>query len=296
MKRGEARAALKRIAEKRPGISVREAARLAGCHERTAWNVLGGKKAARPALRAVVLCDLHLPYHDVRALEIAEERAKAVRPDLLVLNGDAVDFYQVSRFSKDHRRAAFVDELEQARKRLARTVRRVGAARTVYVVGNHEQRMAAYLCRYARDLSALGELSLSSLLWLDRHGVELVDNTDALNSGRPALRVGDVTVLHGHEARVTTGAVNLPRLYYQRARVPVIVGHHHQTQSHRAVRLDGGTDRSYAVGCLANLRAEFQPINDWAHGYAVIDVDADGHSVVSNYEIDAQRGRVLPSP
>src|SRR6056297_3044228 len=46
------------------------------------------------ARRVLVLSDIHMPYHDKRALELAIEEGKKHKVDAILINGDLLDMYQ----------------------------------------------------------------------------------------------------------------------------------------------------------------------------------------------------------
>ena len=50
-----------------------------------------------------ILNDIHFPYHDKQALETALEFLHKDRPDMILINGDLLDFHSLSRFVKDPR-------------------------------------------------------------------------------------------------------------------------------------------------------------------------------------------------
>jgi hypothetical protein len=49
----------------------------------------------------LVLSDIHFPYHDEEALGSAIQYGIAQKVNTILLNGDVLDFYQLSRFDKD---------------------------------------------------------------------------------------------------------------------------------------------------------------------------------------------------
>ena len=51
--------------------------------------------------RIGILSDIHIPYHDLDALNIALNEFKRVKVDTIVLNGDIIDCYNLSRWEKD---------------------------------------------------------------------------------------------------------------------------------------------------------------------------------------------------
>ena len=64
------------------------------------------------AQRLLVLSDIHIPYHSVNSLTIAFDWAKKQKPDAILLNGDTLDFFGLSRYAKDPKKRSFSSELE----------------------------------------------------------------------------------------------------------------------------------------------------------------------------------------
>lgn len=66
--------------------------------------------------RIAWLSDIHVPYHDPRAVAAALAVLADFRPNLTVIGGDLYDCYSISRYSKDpDRREALQDEFDAAR-------------------------------------------------------------------------------------------------------------------------------------------------------------------------------------
>lgn len=53
--------------------------------------------------KVLVLSDIHIPYHDVDAINAALEYGKQQGIDTIYLNGDIADFYMISQHQKDAR-------------------------------------------------------------------------------------------------------------------------------------------------------------------------------------------------
>ena len=62
----------------------------------------------------LVLSDIHIPFHDKKALNIALQYAKDC--DTILLNGDIIDFYGLSRFIKNPEKSFINHEIEIAKE------------------------------------------------------------------------------------------------------------------------------------------------------------------------------------
>jgi len=61
--------------------------------------------------KILILSDIHLPFHDVKALEAALSYGDKYKPECILLNGDILDCYALSRFVRDPRLRQFPDEI-----------------------------------------------------------------------------------------------------------------------------------------------------------------------------------------
>ena len=86
--------------------------------------------------RILCLSDLHIPFNR----DISEFFKYKGRTDVLVLNGDIIDNYSMSNFTKMYRQS-LVDELITARELLIKLIEEISPKRVVVVTGNHEIRM-----------------------------------------------------------------------------------------------------------------------------------------------------------
>jgi hypothetical protein len=233
-----------------------------------------------------ILSDAHIPHHDAKALTLAIEHAKAKGATDIVLNGDMLDSYGISRFTREVGRLTYQQELYELRAFLELVRDEFPDARIVYKLGNHEERLRAYILNGCKELADLEALKLENLLGLDELGIETVRFNP--------IKVGKLNVLHGHELQHGFIApVNPARGVYMRTKANTLVGHHHQVSHHSESSLDGDQVGCWSVGCLCDLRPEYNRFGflKWRHGFAIVEVDDDGSFHVNNHSI--LNGRVM---
>jgi len=278
----------KEIHTEDPEVSASELRDALGISYRYATTCLAklrGPAAGRAVWKTGILSDAHVPYQDTEAYGIAVEYLLSEGIDTLWLNGDYADFYKISHWRTNPARMAFVEETLAVRAELQRLAKLFPDARKVYVMGNHERRLRAHLWTKDPELAELDVLDFKEVLRLRRNGFKLLDIEERMARGQGVPTIGDLAVIHGHEDRVSQGVVNFPRIHYQRAKMPILVGHHHVTQERIEKRIDGRVDISYSVGCLCPLSQEYSIVNNWNHGFAVAEVDCSGHTTVRNLRI-----------
>ncbi len=97
------------------------------------------------------------------------------------------------------------------------------------------------------------------------------------------IRLGDLNVLHGHEYKYAiSNPVNPARGMFLKAKAYVICGHFHQTSSHSARTVEQQNLGAWSTGCLCDIHPDYSPMNDWNHGFAFVEVFANGKFKVEN--------------
>lgn len=228
--------------------------------------------------RILILSDIHIPYHSVKALTVALEWAEQRRPDTILLNGDTLDAHQLSRFVRDPGKRSFSQELEAFRQFID-VLRDSFDAKIIFKVGNHEERYEHFLMQKAGELHGVEEFRLENIIRSRAGNVDYVAN-------KRIIKAGELNILHGHE--FGTGffsPVNVARGLFLRGKVSAIQGHNHQTSEHTETDMNGKTTTTWSTGCLSDLRPDYLPINKWNHGFAYI--ETDGH------EFDVENLRII---
>jgi hypothetical protein len=129
------------------------------------------------------------------------------------------------------------------------------------------------------------------LYGLDEMGWRYISNVELMQNDLQPYKLGKLFVLHGHEIKMSWGAVNFARLYYLKTHCNVLAFHHHQTHEYIASKLDNSIEGAWTGGCLCKLHPEYAPNNAWNHGFTVVTWDADGDFSVQNKKIIG--GKVL---
>jgi hypothetical protein len=153
-------------------------------------------------------------------------------------------------------------------------------ARIIYRLGNHEERYISWMLVKAPELLDIEEFNFENLLGLKKFRMELVGDK------RPIL-LGKLWTLHGHEFRRTISApVNPARGLYLRCGETALQAHLHRSSHHGERQpLSGLVVSCWSTGCLCQLAADYDPLNKWNHGAAVVDVEKDGAFEVDNGRI-----------
>lgn len=207
---------------------------------------------------AIVIPDLHAPWHDAKSLRVVLDFIKEKQPEIVVLLGDVVDMYAVSRFDKDAERAnRLQDELDSAHEVLKQIREAAPKATIKYCEGNHEFRLTKYL-RRNQELHDLRSLKIPALLRLKELNIEYVDewcwkDTFLFTHGNKVVKYSAQKELN---SRGVSG----------------MSGHVHRVQSY-SVSDYNGTRAWYSCGHLCDEgAAEYTETShpDWQQGFGVV--------------------------
>lgn len=227
--------------------------------------------------RVLILSDIHLPYHDVDALSLALEWAYQKKPNAIILNGDTMDMYQASRFIKDRRLRDLNGEIEMTREFLKQLKDEFDCP-IYFKIGNHEDRWENYLKTVAPELLGIADFELKNVLRFGELGVTEIKS-------KQVIKIGKLSLLHGHEMHTIFSPVNSARGLYMRAKVSSMAGHNHQTSEHSENDLNGNVVTCWSIGCLCGLRPDYMPVNRWNHGFAYVETEPNGDFIVQNLRI-----------
>lgn len=236
--------------------------------------------------KILVLSDIHIPYHDEKAVEAAIEYGKKQKPDIILLNGDIGDFYAVSRHDKDPRRSLFLsDELDLIRQFLFWLRKQFPKARILYKIGNHENRLERFLVKEAPALIGTTDFEIASLLRFDELRIECVGSLNL-------VKLGKLSVYHGHELpQGMSSPVNPARGIWMRVQETMMAGHWHRVSEHtETTGISKQVSSCWSTGCLCDLSPDYAIVNRWSHGFAIVEVQEDGEFEVHNHKII--KGRV----
>jgi predicted phosphodiesterase len=223
------------------------------------------------------LSDIHVPYHDERAINVAVKHAKKQHKiTVLLLNGDCCDFYSLSRFNTEKDKRDLMDELFIARTLLAWFKEQFPKCRRIFKRGNHEDWWDRYINFNALEMASCDFTQLGTALELEKHGFEEVHDN--------MIMAGELPILHGHEMKNSSG-VNPARAAFLKGNHSSLSGHLHRTSSHSESDMFHKEIMTWTQGCLCGRRPEYARINKWNLGFAVVEVAKDKSYEVFNYRI-----------
>ncbi len=212
--------------------------------------------------KILILSDIHFPYHNAAALRTAIKHGLEQEVDCIILNGDILDFYALSDFSKDPSKPRFREEIALGKWFLNELRLAFPKAQIYYKIGNHEMRLERYLKVKAPEIFDTDEFRLEILLEFAKHHVILIDKYTV-------IKAGNLNIIHGHEYKGAGGTY--PGKYiYSKSKVNTICGHYHRSSTYLDKNMDGHYHGGFSTGCLCELSPDYMPYNEWVHGFAVV--------------------------
>lgn len=223
--------------------------------------------------RVLILSDLHFPFQNDKAIKKALTLGKLNKVTKIILNGDTLDCHAISRFVKNPKERNLRYEIETCREFLYSLRKQFPSATIIFKNGNHEQRLTTYLYTKAEEFSDLPELTLESLLHFKQNKIHYSPKEEV-------IRLGKLSVIHGHEAGGIC-TVYPARSLFLTSNTSCLAGHCHRQSSFVKRTIKGEIIRSFTVGCLCQLTADYSTHNDWVNGCALVTVDDNG-----DFEVD----------
>lgn len=220
-------------------------------------------------IKEICINDIHIPYQDKLAIVSVNDFIADYKPNLIVLNGDIIDFYQASTFAKNPQNKSISYEIEQTKLYLTELRNANPDARIIYKQGNHEDRLQRYLMSKASEIYDLVNDLYQTKVGLTELNIEYVVEP---------FKIGNLWHLHGHEK--PGGSYNpeyITNVLWQYINNHFICGHYHRNQEKVFKRaLDKETFWGGAVGYLAG-DLDYATLNKWSQGFATIEYINDKH-------------------
>lgn len=221
--------------------------------------------------KVLLLSDIHFPYQDNEALTTALNYGKEENVDAIFLNGDMLDFYQLSFHEKDPRVTSIAEELEMGRLFFQTLRKHFPNANIYYIPGNHEHRMKRYLRVKAPELLGVPEFRIDVLLKVAEYGILFIEHGTKCYFGK-------LLVEHGDKMK-GSGGVNPARTLYLKMKRHAICGHFHRTTEATEKVYDGDVYVTYSTGCLCELEPRYMEVNNHNHGFAIVEMNNDNFKV-----------------
>lgn len=232
---------------------------------------------------ALIISDVHVPFECKKSLEVFKAYAKDNMPETLVLLGDILDLFSVSKYDKCMRGKDGLPEELEAGRAFFREMREIFPdARIIFTMGNHEDRYQAFLVNKAPELIGIDEFRMERLLALESLDIEFYD------SNTP-VKLGELVLTHGSLARKGAGS-SVRGLREKYGNVPIIQGHVHKS-SVAYVRTMDDHHLMIENPCMAKLDVDYGKHLDFINGFTELYIHEDGKMAASSHVI--RNGRLI---
>ena len=223
--------------------------------------------------RWLIIGDTHVPFQDNTTLTLASAYAYRQNCDGLLILGDFLDCYMLSRWIKDPRVRRFAAELANAAAILEELITKNKFKTCIWKHGNHELRLEKYLAQHAPDIFELPCMSdLKAMLFATgKIRQETLDKITIYPTPK-MLRHHKLYILHGHElGSGISSPVNPARGAYLKAKECCIVAHQHQPSEHTDPTIGNRIVTTWSIGCTCKIHPDYKLVNRWGHGFAVLE-------------------------
>lgn len=220
----------------------------------------------------LIVPDIHVPFHDVRAIKLITKLIQELNPDGLIQLGDALDAFQISTYSKDPgRRNLLAEDIEDYKQIITEWAKHLKQGAVIHLLeGNHEYRLSRYIASSCRDLHGLVPdwptlLGLEIRNRLGRHKWYW-HSYNKWNS----CNLGDVILMHGFYYNTHAAATALAKY-----KTSVIFGH-----THRVAYVTDGHHYAAMLGHVSDEKdTAHQPTpTGWQQAVGLLHVDRTGKS------------------
>lgn len=214
---------------------------------------------------AVVANDFHYPYQDNRVIRLWLKFLIDLNPDHIIINGDLIDCWELSKFDKDPRRGIrFKKEVEMAKDFFHNLRTLFPTTHIVYVYGNHEHRLQAYIIRGAPALIDFELASLEVLMELEKMDVEIAYS----GLKESYYKFGALYISHFNKVS-QHGGYTAKQLVDSKG-VSIMHAHTHRMGSTYRTYISGEVLGGWDNGCMCNLHPQYILDPNWLHGFSLI--------------------------
>lgn len=201
--------------------------------------------------------DVHFPYQDDKAIDAFIAYAQGAEPDILILDGDLIDFYKLSRFAKDPSKRNPEEEIIMCREFLERLRKELPETPIYYCIGNHETRLERYVFDNAPMLIGLMK-NVFEILHLNELNITgcgriIINDTFTIKHGNLLGSKAGLSAIKELESHYTSGAS----------------GHTHRLARY-STRKSGRRFIWLETGCLCDLEPEYMTNADWEQGFGLV--------------------------
>lgn len=217
--------------------------------------------------RFAVVSDIHYPFEDSKAVKAFIKYIKKNPVDVLIFNGDILDMYDVSKFSKSPDRIQCLQqEINKATALFKKCRSLLPEAKLIFIQGNHEFRLERYLENHS-ELWSLDCLKLPNLLKLDKYNIQYEPD---------GYKLGSLYITHGSCVSKYSGVS--ARMEMEKNDSSGISGHTHRGGSY--YKKTPSRYLGWFEGfCLCDINPHYLKSPNWQQGFLTGWIEKDSFAV-----------------
>lgn len=207
----------------------------------------------------MIIGDLHIPFEDPKAIKIMFKIHQHCRPETVIINGDLLDFSELSHFTRNKLDDRPITESIDAAVNIIEKLQRYSTV--IFHIGNHEIRLQKYLFNNAPELAEL--ISFNDLVnnKLDTK-IEFAEMI-----GRDCMKLYfDDKLLVGHFNRVSRYSAYTAKLLVEDYKVNVVQAHTHRLGMYFTTGVKE-TFMGIEGGCLCDVHPQYVANPNWQSGF-----------------------------
>lgn len=222
----------------------------------------------------LILSDIHLPYHNIPAIDEAINYGLVKKIDAILLNGDVLDCYMLSKFQPDPRERNFGEEII-AFQMFIKCLKEVFPEIPIYYkLGNHCERYEKIMITRCAEFLSIPYFDFENVLGCKDMGITVIKDQRIVFAGK-------LPIFHGHEIGLKSVNVNPARSLFLKVHVSAACSHLHRPSSHTEPSLNEDIT-CWSFGHLGEEHPKYARINKWAHGCGRVEKNEEGDFEVIN--------------
>lgn len=225
----------------------------------------------------IISNDWQIPFHDEQIIDgLLLPFIKWLKPDGFIWNGDIVDCYELSEFSKNPLlRDVLFSETETAQDYMGRIGKMRSIQDRIWIGGNHEDRLRRYMWQHAGRLKLDPQTTFEQLFQVREHSFVYLPYG-------AVVQLGKLDVTHGSVVRQHSGWS--AKAAFEKRGGSVLVGHTHRGGTYYRTNAKG-THGAFENFCMCRLDPEYVQDPDWQQGFSVVHVGRKGFYHVQSIPI-----------
>ena len=232
----------------------------------------------------MIISDLHIPFEDHKAVNIMLKIHQHCLPETVIINGDMLDFAELSHFTRDKLADKPIKESIEEACVIIRKLQRYSTV--IYHIGNHEARLQKYFLSNAPEVEHLLKFDKLINNELDTP-IKIVENI-----GRDTMaKYFNDRLLVGHFNKALKNSAYTGKALVDQYRMNIVQGHTHRLGMYYVT---GAKETFIGVegGCLCKKNPSYVSQPNWMSGFLMAYDAQNIETVYINENKALYRGKI----